>query len=392
VRRFLAIVLVISTLFLSTFFVHQSAAFTLNITAAGPTDSTTETTNYCSAEISQQVNLINVPSARSFAQSSSFYALNAVEYNNISYYSIFEIDNYTTACTVSVSSVNVVFALNNSSGFVGYLVISENPSSLFPIGWQLQEGSTVHSSTNNNPIWGGYEIYGNAQASAFVSGVVTNFNQASLTTPPTGCADHNTCYMSEWVGLEDEEGGVDNNLVQDGTDACIGSECVNGNNAAWFELYPLGSVYCSGMNIHPGDNIFSRVLNEGFDGGSKSSYDFLIEDTTRNTACGANAQPYSQMQDPHYAAYIIENPPIGCTTQCPSLPKFAQITFSLALYYVGSSNTYYPIADATSNGWDYKDVMVNCGTTNVLPGTVSSESFPDSWKSSANTPFWNSGC
>ena len=342
------------------------------------------------------------------------------------YNSIFEIDHLGIvghACSAVVETVNVVFTLTNSTGFVGNLVVSEDPGSLIPIGSLVQNVTarslncygTTHGSPCPSFNWAGYEVYANNQATATVLWTSTNFTQLMPSYPSTGCATvagSASCTESTWTGLVNSQGAGNGNLVQTGTEAnCIGGAGCTPSYYAWYELLPANQVQCTGSNsvtISGGDKIYVDVMNEALPGGSNSKYDINVIDWNNLTSCQVNGLSYTSMTAPTEAIYIAENTEYctvngqGQLTACASLPKFGTITFSYVYMY--GNGAYHYVNYFTSSGYDFEDEMKNapgtypnCGTNvnNVIPGSVTSSSgssFTDPWSSSANTPGYITGC
>lgn len=367
----------------------------------------------CSPAQSKAFDSIDKNSATSSAQNSeAYYTSQLSAGESAKYYSSFAIEHWTTStCAVSLIGYNVVFSVTNSSGFVGYLVVSEYPTTLTPTGSEMQIGNPSHGSCNApcNQIWAGYEPFG----SGLILQADSDFNQATPSYPPGGCNLHTTCLMATWVGLEDQVQASDFNLAQDGTDAqCVGSGCTP-TYQAWYQMlaYNNGNsaIICTSstggkVTIHGGDNIYAATTNEAAYGSgySASLYDFDIADSTTNTSCYSGGNSYSAMQAPDYGNFIVENPNSCVYAQgCATLPKFGSETFSNAQFY-DSSAGYTTLYSAYSHGYYSKDIMQNapnnngvCGTyiTNVATGSVSSSNtFSTTWQTSQYTPFLLTYC
>jgi hypothetical protein len=350
---------------------------------------------------------------------SSGYSSASTKFARLNYNSIFQIGTaLAPQCDDSVSSVTVVFSIFNSSGFYGFLYVTENPQTLAVMGSVIRTnlpsfGGSCLDSSGEGCSWAGYQVYANSTHTAEVTVASVDFEQPTPAYPSTGCNtvfSYPECVLSNWAGLEDTQQATDSHLAQAGTAGeCIymNSQCSD-NYSAWYETLPTIAVFCTAsnggqVNIHGGDQMSTYTYNELTEGGSDTSYDFDIADSTNGSYCYAGGVSYSSLTDPTIADYILENQ-IHCessTGECASLAEFSSSTFSGADLYNLSTSTTYGIYQFTSKGWDYSLTMWNapyiagrnkCGTAteNVATGSVSSSSsFTETWKSSAYTPVWN---
>jgi hypothetical protein len=351
------------------------------------------------------------------------HPINDISHTFISmmYYSTFEVGHFASSapeCEGYSFSINVVFDAYNSSGFMGYYVVTENPATYSYLGTSFQSvakgvghNNLCSSSPCDNTIWAGHEVYANSGGTATLTESDFTFTQPAPSYPPTGCADYQTCVMSIWAGLTHDQGGgktTFTGLVQAGTDAyCYGSSPSQTSYDAFYEIDTSVSstgVICSSSNggnvdLSAGDSVYTEVNSEAEYGQSNTLYDFYIYDSTSNTSCFSGANSDTQLASPHYASFIVENAVLCGPIDCASLPEFNTVTFTNAHLHVEQNSEY--IYTYTSQGFDYKDVMKNapgtypnCGTyiKNVGVGAVSSSSsFIATWKSSKYTPGINSG-
>ncbi len=404
-KNLLVVIAVVSLFALNSPLLLVSSAFSGGTIHS---NSFSATNDFCQSNAVSISNALNESNAIDNALSSQEYSINITGFVGASYVSTFEIFSIVSpaTCGISVQSVNVVFSLQNSSGFAGFLVVSENATTLFPVSSQLQLNPPKSSSSVSSGNWAGYEVY-NSATRPIVQYVSSDFNQATPSYPSTGCADYYTCSMSTWVGLENSAGASNGNLAQDGTWAeCVNSGCTP-TYVAWYEMLPGGAISCTGSNsvdIRGGDSIYASTINEAFYGSGYSNtlYDFYILDANTGTGCITTGNSYSQMSKPTYGVFIEENNEVCGAINCASLPQFGSITFTGA--EIGSSGQTVVIYTYTSAGYYVQDTMKNaptnlfgCGTyiTNVGVGSVSSSSsFTATWSSSQYTPVYNSiyGC
>jgi hypothetical protein len=358
------------------------------------------------------------------ATASRGYSNASARFSALSYNSIFQIGTVLgPQCDDSISSITVVFTIFNSSGFYGFLYVTENPLTLAVVGSIIRTNlpsftASCAASSGDSCSWAGYQVYANSGHTAEVTVASVDFEQPAPSYPSTGCNtvfSYQECVLSNWAGLEDTNGASDGHLAQAGTAGeCIysNSQC-SVNYSAWYEtIIPNSSsnsaVVCTAsnggqVNIHGGDQMSTYTYNEVTEGGSDTSYDFDIADSTSGSYCYAGGVSYSYLTNPTIADFIFENQEQcqASTGECASLAEFSSSTFTAADLYNLSTSTTYGIYQFTSKGWDYSPSMWNapyntgrlrCGTAveNVATGSVgSSSSFTETWKSSAYTPVYN---
>ncbi len=346
-------------------------------------------------------NVLNKTMGLDNAIDSNQYSNIATIFQNVSYASNFEtgrINKSSISCSVQIQSFNVVFYVSNFSGFVGYLEISEDPVTLEPISstFQNDTGQNVGVRSGN---WAGHQIFENGEPTVLAA--ETDFTVATPSYPSTGCADFYLCSMSTWVGLEDEAGAGDSNLVQDGVDArCQSSGCTP-SYFVWYQIQANShEVSCgSSVTINGGDLIYAYVINDQFYGHSNTNYDFYILDATNGESCYSSNNSDPGFSQPIIADYIVENNRV-CFIDCASLPQFGQIIFTYSDFYTSSWNWIYGYPDAPYYMGNGHYMSIGRGeictdeVTDVATGSIVSSdgsSFTQTWLSSANTPSSNSG-
>lgn len=397
----------------STGFAHSSTSSSANAGAS-----------VCLSEQRDAFNSINKGVAILNAENSSAYYSSQISTGEVARYSSsFAIEHWNSSCGVTLIGFNVVFAVDNATGFVEYLVVSENPTSLTPTGVEVQKTHAVAQSCVGNPCsslnWDGYEAFG----ANLIYQVYADFTEATPSFPPSSDGNNcgnplKVCVMGTWVGLEDTYGASDGNLAQDGTFAvCEGGSGCTPKYVAFYENLSSGyqAVNCTSstggsVTISGGDTIYAATTNEAAygPGYSNSLYDYDISDSNSSTSCYSGGNSYSQMTSPDLGVFIVENPQFGkyCTflggCGYSALPEFNSVTFSNGEIY-DSGAGYISLYSAYSSSYYYQDVMQNyagtypsCGstpTTNINTGSVSSSNtFSSTWKSSQYTPYNDTGC
>jgi len=135
--------------------------------------------------------------------------------------------------------------------------------------------------------------------------------------PTATCNTNKTQYASFWIGID---GYNSNTVEQIGTD----SDCVGHTPTyyAWFEMFPAPPHTISGVAIHPGDRIVTRI--------SASNHRFSLVLT--NATTGKSFQTREKLVTAEQAsAEWIAEAPSGCTSQsCRVLPlaNFGSIDFT----------------------------------------------------------------
>jgi hypothetical protein len=135
--------------------------------------------------------------------------------------------------------------------------------------------------------------------------------------PTATCNTNKTQYASFWIGID---GYNSNTVEQIGTD----SDCVGHSPTyyAWFEMYPAPPHTISGVAIHPGDQIVTRIS------ASNSRFSLVLT----NATTGKTFQTREKLVTAEQAsAEWIAEAPSGCTSQsCRVLPlaNFGSVDFT----------------------------------------------------------------
>src|SRR5437867_3778282 len=368
----------------------------------------------CDSAARSEFNKLNVYSAIHSAQDSQAFKLIASSFEKTLYISSFMITEWEANCVPGNEIFNPVFSAYDASGFEGYIVASENPSTLAVVGvsTQMHPGKLDYCGRNGNPtpcnlyFWAGYEardIHYDANYNVVVNSattVVSNFYQARPWYPPGGCANFYTCNVAQWVGLEGSQFAYpDQNLAQAGTYAiCQYSGCTPHYMGAYEwnpSVNPL--IDCNGyygssnenLDIWEGDQLQAVVENTG-----NSQYYFSIYNYRNGRNCYSSNNSYPALPNPTLTAFEVENLK-DCndiTHDCDSLAQFTGASFNNALFWDAYQGRWIYLGYAN---WLWNDTMVNCGTLNVSTGSIGGtnlDTFTETWQSSQNTPYWNTGC
>jgi hypothetical protein len=161
--------------------------------------------------------------------------------------------------------------------------------------------------------WSGYAAQ---QTTSKFNRVFSTFVQPAIT-----CTGVKYLATSNWVGLD---GFTDGTVEQDGTFAiCGGKNDMTPSYAAWYEMYPAGSVEV--FNVKPGDVMTSSVRY------ASGNYNLTIADLTSGKSYTKIAQCPSCQRNS--AEWIIERPAFcgngSCTKAVLSaLPNFGTTTMT----------------------------------------------------------------
>jgi len=337
----------------------------------------------CSSPLAASYAAVNSNVARTNAESSAYYSEGITGFYNPTFNSVFEIAEtvvpYPT-CTVEVESVNVVFALHNSTGgWAEYLVITENPS-LASIGSTTQTQAMYSTNTYEN--WAGYEVSGNSQASWTVEYAYSYWTQPTPTYPTSGgCGSAGVCNVDTWVGLEDAHGATNSQLDQDGIWAnCTpsGTTCTD-SYTAWYEsLIAGGLIQCTpstggSVAVNGGDTIYAQTVNDAYNGGSSSTYDFEVTDTTDSPAqsCIASITGDTGMTAPIYGDFMTETGETTVNGYYEPLAGFSTDGFYFASMYVQQIGSFSHIDTLYPYGSNMENYCPT-GVLNVGVGSLSS--------------------
>jgi len=315
-------------------------------------------------------------------------------------------------CVSVNETFNTVFSATNASGFQGWIVVSESPATLsvINVSTQMHPGYLDYCSSSpcNNPIWAGYEA-GNTYydpgcgCNRFnpANFVYAEWYEPGLYYPPTGCANYYECNLAVWVGLEQEQGGTNHHLAQAGTGAwcSLGSGyCGSATEHDFiYDLIPQEYVMCDTLNgnvAYAGDEV-TAYTEAATDSNGNTNYQFYIDDVTNGAYCLSpfcNYPCYNNaglIGSDNRAAIEVENFEF-CYYDCDSLAQFDTTTFHNAGFSDPSRWSYVGQAN-----WIMRDNMNNCNTPNVSTSGITGPNqdlFSETWLSSQNTPYWNTGC
>lgn len=362
----------------------------------------------CVSAVQQTYDSMNQTAAKANALASSLYSQAIASYFEPTYSSIFQIDKAISmsTCDEQVQSFNVVFELHNSTGsVVAHLVISESKG-LSVLGSSIQPNDISHSNPIPSVNYAGYTASPSTKHTIYTYATYVEYNQSTAQYPSSGCENSASCYVSTWTGLTDAGDGS-GNIAQDGTDAsCSGSGCTASYDA-WYETVGSGGTNgaqtCTTGNggavtISAGDTIYAYVLNDYYNGGSNSKYDFYIDDMSSSTSCFVGGFSFTGMTAPTWAEWITELPLNPSTAGDVSLAKFGTISFTnLALDNSSTGNNIAPygaVQDGYSNAFEMESGTGTSGypptcqsvVQNVQTSSMTSSSdFTNHWLSSTNT-------
>lgn len=387
VSSLMAFVLVLFTLIISSSL--AASAYSLETSTISAT--LQAASQDCSAAILTDARTLSTEKAVAMAQSSEQYQKAIAGNDAVIFNSLMDTWSYDLSCNISLTNVGVVFGLRNSTGFIGWLVITESYDLSSVVSTSLQENpNSTYGSSVPGMHWAGWEFYGNSGGTATIYESEVDYTEPTPSTPPGGCANYHTCDVAVWAGLENSEGASNNILAQTGTNAQIqcNPSCVT-THQAWYEQLTAAPVYCTSFTgIASGDSMHVTVTNEAANGGSNTKYDYLVNDNTQLKACSWTGVTYSSLSDPTLSAHIVEWPNICGPIDCSTLAEFPQNTIYGSMLIGGVT---YGVHYAYSNGWYYHvDPMENyCSSNsstvvNVRTSTVNSNS---GW-----TATWNGSC
>ncbi len=311
------------------------------------------------------------------AESSQQFEQAAAPYT-VSFDSVFDKWSFDASCDVSLTSINIVFQLRNSTGFAGYAVAAEDPGATRVVSAALQLHDPRAQTLIYNPTWSGYEFTGNADQTTKVYEAIADWSIPNISQPSFGaCESSIGCALAVWPGLSHDQGGgcstcTDHGIAQTGslsTLYCSSAACGIPFAQLWYEFWNQEphAILCDNYSSI-GDSIQAYVLNQGYNGGSTALWNLQITDNTIRQSCTVTS--YSDnFGVPLLAEFITERPEYGATYA--QLPNFNQFSMTGNMYYSGSvTGIYTPY----SNGWYYLDVMEACGSPppNITTGNVNS--------------------
>ena len=337
------------------------------------------------------------------------YGADTIGYN-ATFNSIFEIGHQTSSspqCGESIVSWNIVFGLNNAFGFAGYLVLTENPSDLTVTGSQIQQSTVDVAMASQTRNWAGYVVAADINVDKQILATSSTFNLSPISLPSTGCANgapSHDCDLAIWNGVSDGAGDIAQAGV---SEQCVqsGSSCGSLTLLAFYETFPnSGPVTCNPL-MSSGDSITVVTNNTSITGGSSTSWDFLVDDTTAGNYCYTTNVSFTSMTVLAYGNFIGENY-LACSKytngthyNCNPLGKFATaISFSNSKIYVGSAYEYINSGYATQTNMENKPLVFSGGVPSCSGSYVdnanasslnSNGAFTDTYHSSQNTPEYN---
>jgi hypothetical protein len=104
--------------------------------------------NACGAAVIAEYNKVNKTIAIRNAQDWSVFKSEASLYLRVEYYSAMETAKWTlSSCAVVWAVYYIVFAAYNSTGFVDYVLVSEDPATLVATGLTFQSSSGYFTRT-----------------------------------------------------------------------------------------------------------------------------------------------------------------------------------------------------------------------------------------------------
>ncbi len=350
--------------------------------------------NSCDEQVASQIDslsfLINDARAVSLALSSPQLAAVSKGYS-LTFNSLFNRWSFDSTCKVTWISVNVVFARVNSTGFTGYVVVSENPSQTEVNSVTLQQQTFRASGYQRSSInWSGYQFAGALDnGTTAVWEAIADWAVPTVSTPYSGACQSTNCDYAVWIGLTHDQSGAAG-IAQTGSDGQVNS-LGGATYQLWYEFYPNNAVFCFNMG-GPGDSIHAYVLNQAVNpGGNSNLYNILVSDNTQGQSCSVPNQNFGSMGTPHLGNFIGERAKIGGVRA--TLAQFTSYSMSGSIYYSGSTTGIYT---PYSNGWYTQFSMVNAGSQNTCSGQPlgsnicvsavnTSNSFTQTWVTSQGT-------
>lgn len=311
-----------------------------------------------------------------------------------SVYTTWELD--TTNChAVQLQAIDVVhFLLYVNGSYSRNIDVAIDPTMTKVLNVTEYVGPH-YSSSESTVNWAGYDIAG--QSFTYPSLPTTNVWEAVAswtepsvsrpTDPSTACRTDlhfEPCSLAIWTGLTDSFHGSTNHIAQSGSDAkitCSSSSSCTTSYFLWYEFVgePSATI-CSGSSFTAGHGVQAIVTNKAKTGGSSTSYDVSVIDTSTAVGCSTTAHSYLSLSSPVFATFENErpsyNPPLYAT-----LAKFTSNTITGSMYYSSAS---HGISTPLTNGWYNKIRMVNT-VININYGTTSGNTITMTWTSSSHT-------
>ncbi len=350
----------------------------------------------CSQQIDSKANAESTQfraSAVAMAENSSQFASLTRSYTT-SLDSLFDNWSFDVSCNVTLTKVNVVFQIKNSSGSQGHAVFAEDPGLTRVIEVTLQQHN---GAADTSTVWSGYDFYASADLTTKVYESIGDWSVPAVSKPnSTACSNSpQGCDVVVWDGITNDEFG-NNGIAQTGSEShIVCSSTCSTTYDLWYQFC------CSGQSggsdtwttcltgVASSDSITSYVLNAGWNGGSESSWNVHISDTTLGQSCTVTGHSFTLSGGGHpwIANFIAERPyyVVSGVKYYATVPSFSQFSITGSMYYSGSTNGIYV---PYGNGWYYLITMQNCSPlqTNVdagSPGTTNS--FAENYQNSKCT-------
>ncbi|HSB57752.1 MAG TPA: hypothetical protein VLD38_08095 [Nitrosopumilaceae archaeon] len=287
-----------------------------------------------------------------------------------------------TDCTPVWKDVNIVYFLNDTSGYAKNLVFTLDPELKTVIKVdEYKAGFAFISNTH----WDGYEFYGNSLHSLTVYKAQAIYNHPTVSKPVSGptCPSSNTCDLLIWTGLGNAVGASNGNLAQTGsvsTVNCSTNPCTT-SYFMFYEFLPNAYVNCGSINAN--DQISAKITKGS---GSSSLYDVSTVDTYLSKMCTKTGYSYPQLTNPTIAPFINER---DCfTSSCSTIHSLAKFGTDTIVGYMQYNGILNSISVPYNNSYYTEDQMWNPSygaTHNVSHNGAGSGSFTETWLSSNNT-------
>ena len=184
-----------------------------------------------------------------------------------------------------------------------------SPQSTTPPTSTTSTTSGIVTTTSSN--WSGYAVETNLNSPQ--SNSVTAVSGSWTVPSVTGSG---TAYSAVWVGID---GYNSSSVEQIGTE----QDVVQGQAeySVWYEMYPLGSVTITNINVAPGNKMTASVVYSSTTG----KYQLAITDTTTNQTFSIAESALAQRSS---AEWIVEAP--SSNQGVLQLANFGSVTFTNA--------------------------------------------------------------
>jgi hypothetical protein len=228
----------------------------------------------------------------------------------------------STSCVVSVTTVDRVYSLSNSSTIVGMLTVS-TPVSGGSAGLPTVDQAPLQTSPTATVYgeWSGYEFKDSGNPSAIwdIPSVSQEGNDCG-----GGLFSYGYCEVTIWVGLNEAANGA-TGIAQVGTNqevSCIYApffwDCSESYDL-WYEFLPNNAYEVDCQSANSGAEVGAVSVYSG-----NSVYDLDITDYTAGNGC--SVQQTMSMGAPVYSEIIGEDPVLNGGN--PTVPNFGTFTFT----------------------------------------------------------------